>query len=95
MNTFKKKRDNRLKGNYIYISLNRENVIKCNMFKGPVKIYRSRGPVQNAWGQGLFFMSSSNGTTIFFELMSMEHQLICKVDSMGSILFFEHDTMWS
>ena len=33
------------------------------------------------------------GTSTFFWASSVEHQFICKVESMGSMLYFEHDTM--
>ena len=52
-------------------------------------MYQSRGPVKNEWGQVM-------GLRLFFSFkISMAHQPICKVESMGSMLFFEQDTIGS
>ena len=51
------------------------------------KFIKAGDPCKIHGGTRIFFMYSSNAASTFFELMSMEHQPICKVKSMGSMLF--------
>ena len=60
----------------------------CNVYKAPVKIYRSRGPEQNAWGQGLFeCLESMVSIKKFSSMIQWGHKIFLMHWSHASINF--------
>ena len=75
------------------VNKRRDSTSTLNPFlqRGPVKIYRSRGPVQNVWGQGLFSCLRLMGLRSFFSnehehLINFFGNITSKIDEMSAFV---------